>query len=91
MDKDKSGPAFPGKDPVVSFMAGHEDCAQAVAASFSPGLTKREWFAGMALQGHISSMSHKDVNISKEPDWGMMAKSSIRAADALLKELEKNG
>jgi len=47
------------------------------------GLTKREYFAGLAMQAMISN-----PNIdTREPEW--LIKHSIRCADELLKQLEK--
>ena len=50
------------------------------------GLTKREHFAAMAMQGYIS-----DEAWSRKPGMGMakLATLSVEAADALLAELEK--
>jgi hypothetical protein len=48
------------------------------------GLTKREWFAGMALQGWLASSITNDI-----PDKAMAARKSVEYADALLSELSK--
>ena len=45
------------------------------------GLTKREYFAGLAMQGLLSNPEIKDSKA--------LAKFSIEAADALLNELDK--
>lgn len=47
-----------------------------------PGLTKREHFAGLAMQGLLSG---PDMNV--EPQ--IVAKVSVRFADALIAELAK--
>jgi len=47
------------------------------------GLTKREHFAGLAMQGYISS-DEEDIH---SPEW--FASWAVQCADALLKELEK--
>jgi hypothetical protein len=47
------------------------------------GLTKRELFAAMALQGILACDRHKMA------DAGVAAKDSVLAADALLAELAK--
>lgn len=58
---------------------------------FSTGLTKREYFAAMSMQGMLS---HPDVMRSNE-DYEhesiahAVAYQSVIMADALLKELEK--
>ena len=48
------------------------------------GLTKREYFAAMAMQGLIASWGQHDVT-----DFGEIASDAVLAADALLAELEK--
>lgn len=50
------------------------------------GLTKREYFAGLAMQGILSNSSHWDDSL-KNLQWA--SKTSVKFADALLKELEK--
>ncbi len=46
-----------------------------------PGLTKREWFAGMAVQGLASNLLHYDhVAIT----------AAVTIADILIEELNKN-
>ena len=49
------------------------------------GLTKREYFAAMAMQGMVSA-GHLKPN---QPDVEYAALLSVLAADALLKELEQ--
>jgi hypothetical protein len=46
------------------------------------GLTKREYFAVMAMQGLITTEVHNDSRIN-------LAKESIKLADALIEELNK--
>lgn len=48
-----------------------------------PGLTKREYFAAMAMQGLIAS------DVDGAMSHGNCAKIAVLQADALLKELEK--
>jgi len=50
---------------------------------FSKGLTKREWFAGMALQGLLAC-----DNVSGGPM--VLATESLRYADELLKQLAES-
>lgn len=47
------------------------------------GLTKREYFAGLAMQGMVSS------GWNGREHWGEIARQSIAIADELLKELEQ--
>ena len=56
---------------------------------FSPGLTKREYFASQALNGLVSSIHSKN----HEPQFkGMdnIAMYAVQAADCLIEELNKN-
>ena len=46
------------------------------------GLTKREWFAGLALQGILSNAS----GIGEPEHW---ARYAVRYGDAILAELDK--
>ena len=49
----------------------------------STGLTKREYFASMALQGIISNKDGLDIKIER------IVESAVDTADALIEELNK--
>ena len=49
------------------------------------GLTKRELIAAMALQGMIAGSQGLNITIEQ------FAEQSVKLADALIKELEKDG
>lgn len=51
--------------------------------NYASGLTKREHFAGLALQGFIARANGRI-------EEGNVAECSVRYADALLAELENN-
>ena len=53
----------------------------------STGLTKREYFAGLAMQGLLSNSSIVDIHSGLEITW--VAEHATRQADELLKQLEK--
>jgi hypothetical protein len=53
------------------------------AAARVGGLTKREYFAGLAMQGMLSSSDYATST------WNTVAIEAVEVADALLKELEK--
>jgi hypothetical protein len=52
------------------------------------GLTKREWFAGMALQGIVSACGCGDGVVSYTEN--SLAINAIAAADELLKQLAES-
>lgn len=52
---------------------------------FHPGVTKREYFAAMAMQGILSKESLYSIGTGPSS----VAEDSARCADALLKELDK--
>lgn len=51
----------------------------------SPGLTKREHFAGLAMQGFIANSDKRMADQS----FDVIAKTALLLADSLLEELEK--
>lgn len=51
-----------------------------------PGLTKREYFAGLAMQGDLARYINQPIG---EKDLPQLADGWVAAADALLAELEK--
>jgi hypothetical protein len=54
------------------------------------GLTKREYFAGLAMQSMLSNPSTgTSINGQRYIDPVLVAKGSIQFADELLKQLEK--
>lgn len=63
-----------------------------------PGLNKREWFAGMALQGLLANHARvkEALNDACAPDntlgdeWDQFARWAVWAADAILDELAKS-
>lgn len=56
------------------------------------GLTKREYFAAMAMQGYFSNSQIAKLRCTKtsEEDAVDIAEISVKAAEALLKALENN-
>lgn len=58
---------------------------------YQQGLTKREYFAAMAMQGFLSSIDWcADNAVANESHAKITAKVSIQYADALINELNKN-
>jgi hypothetical protein len=67
--------------PMVSTIDGDIRSAWDNVHTDFHGLTKRELFSAMVMQGLISS--------EIDGPWPMFAESAVRAADALLAELAK--
>ncbi len=72
---DTGGPAFPTKNYAA---------IQPLAEGYSEGMTLRDWFAGMAMQGMVA----KDTEPSPE-QVPIIVKSAYIMADAMLKERSK--
>lgn len=89
-------PAFPPKIyPEIASDA--KDNFRAFGGFNPTGLTKREYFAAMAMQGILSNPANNDndiLGVNGNPDIGFIAcpnaiREAIRYADELLKQLEK--
>lgn len=74
--KNDGGPAFP---VVSSNGLGH----------VSDGISIRDWFAGMALQGMNANTGLIKVSTSLEICFENMSKIAYEQADAMLKERDK--
>ena len=57
----------------------------------SSGLTKREHFAGLALQGLIAAGEHRsyDVDAGSTLTWTGTAQEAVEAAEALIEALNR--
>jgi hypothetical protein len=71
-----------GKQP--AFAVSREMCEISEIETYPYGLTKREYFAGLAMQGWIACQSE---TFRGEAD--SVARRAVEYADALLAELEK--
>ncbi len=82
-------PAFPaGYQFTEMGHAGTSGCDAASAEfleAIKKGLTKREYFAGLAMQGILS-----DFHNIRESTERSLADASVKSADALLERLEKS-
>jgi len=72
-------PAMPVPDGKFQWIGG-----KGWQAMGDTGLSKREHFAAMAMQGLLSSFGNHDIT-----DYSEIASDAVMAADALLKELNK--
>lgn len=72
----KSEPAFPTSETRQNMKSGN------MYEVTLPGLSKREYFAGLAMQGYCSI---SEYIFEKE-----ICEKAVKQADALLKELEKD-
>ena len=57
-----------------------------INVTLGPNLTKREYFAAMAMQGEVTRRSW---NLLTPIGLGMEAKAAVRAADALIEALKE--
>lgn len=78
------------KDPAFPFTW----TSQKMGEIAEPGLTKREYFAGLAMQGYVSDVENLKMALKLQKFGGgtvakIIAQSAIEHADALIKELEK--
>ncbi len=59
-------------------------CVDSQKQYLQEGLTKREYFAGLAMQSYVNNYYGTEKNTMED-----MAQRSVKMADALLAELEK--
>lgn len=78
--KQHDAPAF----PILGVY--DNDSGHFVPVVGSNGLTKREYFAGLVIQG---MMAHKTRTYARQIKAEYFAEHAVRVADALLDELEK--
>ena len=71
-----AAPILGDTDAYVLFLEG-------IKGGNNYGLTKREHFAGMMLQGMYADLGDNCTS------YGILAESAVKAADALLKELDQ--
>lgn len=71
-----------GKEQAFPFVGSHSDEHPELITPLSLGLTKREYFAGLAMQGICA----QSFNERKNKD---IAENAVILADELLKALEK--
>lgn len=82
-DKETGGPAFPVIELAFS---SREPGTLSIDKVAMPGMSLRDWFAGMALQGYLAM--HADTE-TDAPKPERAAKSAYAIADAMLKAREE--
>lgn len=75
----KNSPAFP------TFFPNRDETG--IPLSQNDGLTKREYFAGLAMQGILTGIRGANLQVNVPG----LAMESLQYADALIAELEKTG
>jgi hypothetical protein len=73
-------PAF----PVSTLIGGHQDGPSTFQFA---GLTKREYFAGLAMQGMACQGLEYDAEGTPWGAWEWVARESVKAADSLIAAL----
>lgn len=73
--KTDGGPAFP-------FGQISETTGQPVNGFYDPGMSLRDWFAGLAMQGLLAAQIH---GFNDRPANGPFASMAYEMADAMLK------
>lgn len=79
-------------EPVFPFHSLAHTDANAPHAYIGGGLSKREYFAAMAMQGVVHSWQQMGVDPTIEKRMAnQIASRAVEFADALIAELEKSG
>jgi hypothetical protein len=91
MKKLKDKPAFPSTREEEVPLAGQD---RAVKVQFhSNGMTLREYYAGLAMQGLLANKYVRpniaDINPTPRPENAQLMQVAVQMADALIAELEK--
>jgi hypothetical protein len=81
---DNGGPAFP--TDVSDYHAG--ELESVTLPTCSPGMTLRDWFAGMALHGELANARNM-TNLLDDEDISALSCTCYKMADAMLLESRK--
>ena len=82
--KDDGGPAFPRKR--VSWRDCNGEAVDRREYSYWEGMSLRDWFAGMALQGMYASDTE---NWNNDINFTVRAENAYKAAEAMLAMLKE--
>jgi len=83
------GPIAPNMTHTVP-VEGHDGVYRRILMQSEGGLSKREWFAGMAMQGWLASFGPND-ECSSSGTKEAIARQSYQLADAMLAALVEKG
>lgn len=92
MSADTSGPAFPRSGRPGAILGSASAQMQMPDVPPHDGMTLRQWYAGMALQGILASRwfaEHCDATNMERPITEQASLRALQYADALLAELAK--
>lgn len=79
-----------GENPAMPLDKGCNDAIEEGYGCSYTGLTKREHFAAMAMQGMCAAYDLQETELSEGGDARINAKLAVEHADALLAALEKS-
>lgn len=85
--KDYKTEATQAAYPIIHKTIHSEDLTETEVEQWEQGLTKREYFAAMAMQGILAA--GVSIDIEKEYPFQIRAQTCIVIADALIAELNK--
>ncbi len=83
MNKNDGGPAYP-----YIIETSHAPSGAPISTNIFPGMSLRDWFAGMALSGMLSAPNLK-ISGSNQVNEQSFALASYLVADAMLLERSK--
>ena len=85
MNESDGGPAFPAMQKWVTDHGNAEVRDYSGATVFNHGMSLRDWFAGMALQGLLSGPNNSGGDVSIGGEKVPYDRAAYMFADALLK------
>jgi hypothetical protein len=85
-EAEQSKPAFPRPNTIQEKYGPVGERLDDVILCGSPGMTLREYYAGLAMQGILAAQIH---GFNDQPSNGPFACMSVQMADALIAELQQ--
>lgn len=87
--KEKGNESAYPTESIVTLDSGHALLDDVKKKVYSQGLTKREYFAGLAMQGMLANRNIVESLTRTEIEW--VSEKSVILADALIEQLTKEG